>query len=204
MTDDLDPLRRAMGDLAEHGGNADLYERSLATSRRMRRRGTMLNVGATAIAVLGIGAGIAAINGGAPGRGPVVGLSGPVSTPTLRSPSPAQSPPASSPPTRSPASSASSRAPVSDGCPVRASTLQRVAQLSDGYRIDADSVECWKGWASAGLTAPTPDQQGDGVILFRYDPDRGWRRHSEGSAFDCADLGIKKTSGDQPPFCTYN
>jgi hypothetical protein len=47
----------------------------------------------------------------------------------------------------------------------------------------------------ADSEGPTPS---DGVYLFQYRTGSGWRYHSQGSAFDCADLGI--TSGN-PPFC---
>ncbi|MET8147168.1 hypothetical protein ACIBSW_11990 [Actinoplanes sp. NPDC049668] len=57
------------------------------------------------------------------------------------------------------------------------------------------SVECWKSWATADPEGPTP---GDGVYLFHYKTGTGWRYHSQGSGYDCADLGI--TAGD-PPFC---
>ena len=51
MTDDLGPLRQAMSDLSEHGGSADLYERTLRKSRQSQRRAA-LATGAAAVAVV--------------------------------------------------------------------------------------------------------------------------------------------------------
>jgi hypothetical protein len=85
-----------------------------------------------------------------------------------------------------------------DGCPVTAATLDRVPGLPDGYRINPDTVQCWKDWA----TGWDRNQQGDGMYLFRYGPSRGWRIHGQGSAFDCAALGSPKDPDDPPPFCS--
>lgn len=52
MTDNLGPLRQAMSDLSEHGGSADLYERSLRKSRQSQRR-AMLATGAAVVFALG-------------------------------------------------------------------------------------------------------------------------------------------------------
>lgn len=214
MTDDLGPLRRAMDHLAEHGGNPDLYQNVLARSRRLRRRTNMITGGAAAIAVLAVGVGIAAVNGVRPEATPIAvpsASASPSPSPSTspspsHSPSPSRSATSSGPRTSAPASSApaSSRssADADDGCPVRASTLRRVADLPDDFGIDASSVECWRGWASAAPAYP-PGTVGDGVIIFRYDPDRGWYEHSRGSAIDCASLGIRETPGDQPPFCSF-
>ncbi|MCG5438087.1 hypothetical protein [Micromonospora foliorum] len=51
MTDNLGPLRQAMSDLSEHGGTADMYERSLRRSRQSQRR-IALATGAAATAVV--------------------------------------------------------------------------------------------------------------------------------------------------------
>ncbi|MFC0031533.1 hypothetical protein ACFFMM_18610 [Micromonospora chaiyaphumensis] len=85
------------------------------------------------------------------------------------------------------------------GCPVTAATLDRVPGLPGGYRIAADTVDCWKGWA----TGWDRNQQGDGMYLFRYSTSQGWRVHGQGSAFDCATLGIPKDPDDPPPFCSF-
>jgi len=42
---------------------------------------------------------------------------------------------------------------------------------------------------------------GDGSYLFRYTAKGGWRFYAEGSAFECADLGIQVDPNDPPPFC---
>ena len=238
MTDDHGRLRHAMADLAEHGGNTDMYERALARSRQVRRRNVALTSGAAAVAVLGLTAGIVGTTGGTrpdtsvAASPSVPATSDPGPSPTRRpSPVPSSAVPSSAapssavPPSAAPRSSApagtspsrtapatepagkpASKPPSSpprtaDGCPVRKSTLQKISELPEGYRLTA--VECWHGWASAGVIAPSPDLQGDGLILFRY---RGgtWERHSEGSGYFCADLGIEEIPGDPPPFCTFN
>ncbi|MEV4702271.1 hypothetical protein [Actinoplanes sp. NPDC049316] len=92
---------------------------------------------------------------------------------------------------------AATRVPAgTDGCPVQASTLQRAAGLSAGYRIKPADVRCSQGWATAGVTAPSPEQQGDGVILFKYAAaSKTWKKVGEGSSLDCADYGILKSAG---------
>ncbi|WP_199511310.1 hypothetical protein [Nucisporomicrobium flavum] len=101
--------------------------------------------------------------------------------------------------TRAPEPTAT-RAPAgTDGCPVQAATLQRAAHLSAGYRIKAADVRCSQGWATAGLTAPSPEQQGDGVILFKYAAaSKTWKKVGEGSSLDCEDFGMPKSTG----FCS--
>ena len=83
-----------------------------------------------------------------------------------------------------------------DGCPVKPATLARVAHLPAGYRIDGSSLKCSQGWAVAGLIAPSPDMQGDGVLLFKYaESSRTWKKKGEGSALECADFGIPESTG---------
>ncbi|WP_433311375.1 hypothetical protein ACQP0U_24780 [Micromonospora sp. CA-269861] len=57
-------------------------------------------------------------------------------------------------------------------------------------------MECWKGWATAEPDGPAT---GDGVYLFQYKTGTGWRYHSQGSAYDCKNLGINEPA----PFCQY-
>jgi hypothetical protein len=201
MTDDFNRLRGAMNDLAEHGGSPDLYERALHTSRRLRRR-SALATGATAAAgVVAIVTGVALSSGGVPGPTPPPGAQSPTVIPTATPPSPASAPPSPSVSTSTSPSPAATR-PASErpggGCPVTAATLNRVPGLPDGYRINPGTVGCWKDWAFGW----DPNQQGDGMYLFRYSPSRGWRVHGQGSAFDCAALGISKDPNDPPPFCS--
>jgi hypothetical protein len=88
-------------------------------------------------------------------------------------------------------------------CP-NAATLQAVAKLDTGYRIDASTVDCWKKWAVAGTKAPTVAEQGDGLTLFRYTAATGqWKKTSEGSSFDCAaDLALAP-GAKHPTWCTF-
>ncbi|MFI7606133.1 hypothetical protein ACIBTV_13505 [Micromonospora sp. NPDC049366] len=98
-----------------------------------------------------------------------------------------------------PAGTLPTRPRPEQGCPVEARTLDRAPGLPPGYRVSADTVECWRNWASGWQR----DQAGDGMYLFRYTQQRGWRVHASGSSFDCAELGIPKDPDDPPPFCTY-
>ncbi|MEU7981771.1 hypothetical protein AB0B63_24975 [Micromonospora sp. NPDC049081] len=66
MTDDLGPLRQAMSDLSEHGGSADLYERTLRRSRQTQRRATIATGVAAATVVFAIGGTVAFVAGHRP------------------------------------------------------------------------------------------------------------------------------------------
>ncbi|MFY1705582.1 hypothetical protein ACN28G_28360 [Micromonospora sp. WMMA1923] len=59
MTDHFGPLRQAMSDLSEHGGSADLYERSLRRSRQSQRRATLVTGTTAAAVVLALGGTVA-------------------------------------------------------------------------------------------------------------------------------------------------
>ncbi|MFI7542092.1 hypothetical protein [Actinoplanes sp. NPDC049599] len=103
-----------------------------------------------------------------------------------------------------PAPVASSPSSAGDGCPVTAAALQQVVDLPAGWRIEASSIECSHGWAQAGVTAPTPEQQGDGVVLFSYDPAAGaWVDKGQGSSVDCAALGVPRQAGRALSVCYY-
>ena len=80
-------------------------------------------------------------------------------------------------------------------CP-SAKALEKLVDLPEGWHFVPSKVQCWKGWATAEPRRTTP---GDGVYLFRYHAGTGWRYHSQGSAFDCKDLGINEPA----PFCGY-
>lgn len=200
MSDNLGPLRRAMNDLAEHGGNTDLYERSLRRSRQLQRRTTVASGAAAAAVVFAIGGAIAvaaADRAGPPDpvatRPPVVSAASTSAAPSVApSMSPSTTPP-STPPSRPPSSSPTSNRPQYPDCP-SAKTLERLADLPDGWSFPSSGVECWRTWATAEPKSPTP---GDGIYLFQFRSGT-WRFHSEGSGYQCADLGI--TSGN-PPFC---
>ncbi|MBG0566628.1 hypothetical protein [Actinoplanes aureus] len=198
MTDEFGPLRQAMSDLAEHGGNTDLYERSLRTSRKLQRR-TALVVGSAGVAVVfAIGGAVAVATANRPGpptpaaTQPAAPSTAPTSAPSVAptSAAPSTTPPSSVPPT----SSRTSNRPRYPDCP-SAKTLEKLADLPKDWRFVPSSVECWKDWATA---APEGPNLGDGIYLFRYKAGTGWRFHSEGSGFICQELGI--TSGN-PPFC---
>jgi hypothetical protein len=218
MNDDLSTLRQSLNDLSEHGGSADLYDRTLRTSRRLGRHRALASGAAVAAAVLAVAVPVG-----------LAGLREPVTPSVATAPSAAPSAPATTaarpdPPSPSAAPSqpsaavsqpsasssrGSSRKPSSPpdrpsypACP-SAATLARVAELSDGWTFERGGVECWRDWATAAPVAPSPELQGDGIHLFRYDSARGrWKQHSEGSGYSCTDLGIPKTQ-DKPHFCDW-
>ena len=107
----------------------------------------------------------------------------------------------SAPTTADPVTPATSRAvaPTKSAggvkCP-SAKALEKLVDLPKGWYFVPSSVECWKGWATVDPEGPTP---GDGVYLFRYKSSTGWRYHSQGSGYDCKDLGINEPA----PFCQY-
>ena len=113
--------------------------------------------------------------------------------PATRLPSTSATPSASATPARQVHSS-----PRSDPrypCRVTVSTLDH----APGARLPVDphSLLCWHNWAIAEPLNPP----GDGSYLFRYTATGGWRFYAEGSAFECADLGIQVDPNDPPPFC---
>ncbi|UQU66685.1 hypothetical protein COUCH_10640 [Couchioplanes caeruleus] len=208
--DDLPVLRRAMAGLAEHGGSTDLYDRTLRTSRRLARRRAIASGGAVAAAVLAIGVPVALAQrqqspvlppATVPSADPSV--SAEPSTPATTATPRRTVTPAGTTPTRretthrpsSPRTSSSSR-PPDTGCPVSAATLEDAAGLPAGYRIKPADIRCSQGWATAGVTAPSPEQQGDGVIIFKYTRStKTWKKAGEGSDVQCADYGMPKSTG---------
>jgi hypothetical protein len=210
MSDDFDRLRQAMSDLSEHGGEADLYERTLRTSRRMTRRRNAAVAGAVAAAVLAVAVPVAIVDRDRPASPPIAGRPTPSpdrsATPT---PDRSSTPDRTSKPPRgsisskplTPSTTARSSSPA-DGCPVTAATLTEAADLPDGFRITAASITCYLGWAEGWTKAPTDGQQGDGITLFRYDRSRAkWTEVAQGSALECADYGVPKGVRVRLPGC---
>ncbi len=78
-------------------------------------------------------------------------------------------------------------------CP-SAKALERLVDLPEDWYFPASNVHCWKDWATAWPAGPN---LGDGAYFFHYRPSAGWKYHSQGSAVDCASLGIKEPS----PIC---
>jgi hypothetical protein len=87
-------------------------------------------------------------------------------------------------------------------CPVSAETLQKASRMPAGWRIDESGIECAQGWAQAGMIAPSPEQQGDGVTLFRFDTSAGeWVETEQGSSIDCAERGIPQAAARKLSVC---
>ncbi|GAA1643730.1 hypothetical protein [Actinoplanes couchii] len=81
-------------------------------------------------------------------------------------------------------------APKPDECP-SAQTLEGLTtELPEGWSFT--DVTCAEGWAAA---TPKGPKTGDGVYLFQK-TGTTWKYHSQGSGFDCKDLGL-----DAAPFC---
>jgi hypothetical protein len=195
MSDDLNRLRQSMSQLAEHGGNTDLHERALQTSRRMDRRRAIAS--GVAVAVLTIGVSLALIQRQQSHPTPADTATAPATAPATgtATPGPSTGPTPTSRPTSS-SPSAPGRSTSGDGCPVSASALDKVADYPVGWKIDAASIRCSRGWAVAGVIAPTPDQQGNGVIVFRYDTGTGkWKKKGEGSDIECAAFDMPPSTG---------
>ncbi|MEU1607122.1 hypothetical protein [Micromonospora matsumotoense] len=106
---------------------------------------------------------------------------------------------APSPDSPSPTRKAVSPTPAATraACPVSAATLQQASGLDrKTHRIDPDHIKCARRWATAGVIAVDPGQQGDGVLVFAHSAS-GWKKIGEGSALECSPYGIPKEIGDQ-------
>lgn len=126
-------------------------------------------------------------------------VAAPASAPATTAPEATAAPKTTTPPTATTAPKAtktSDRTAASPGCP-SAKDLERLVDLPKDWYFVPSSVECWKGWATARPDGPN---HGDGDYLFRYQRSAGWKYHSQGSAYDCADLGIK----EEGPICGHN
>ncbi|WP_431925833.1 hypothetical protein [Micromonospora wenchangensis] len=127
--------------------------------------------------------------------GPAAGSPGPVTGSDAASPPPGGTAAPSSAGSPSPTRGAASATPAA--CPVGAATLQQVSGLDRRtHRIDPDHIRCARQWATAGVIAVDPSQQGDGVLLFAHSAS-GWKKIGEGSALECSPYGIPKEIGDQ-------
>ncbi|TNH29911.1 hypothetical protein FHG89_10410 [Micromonospora orduensis] len=123
---------------------------------------------------------------------PVAGAGATTPAPSATPSSATTSGDASSTPSAAPSPSASTRG----ACPVSAATLHKAAGLGSTHRIDPDHIKCARRWATAGVIAVDPAQQGDGVIVFEYAAGR-WKKIGEGSALECSSFGIPNEIGDQ-------
>jgi hypothetical protein len=207
MTDNLGPLRQAMSDLSEHGGATDMYQRSLRRSRQVQRRNRIATGTAAAVVVFAVAGAVPFVIGSRPHplTPAATATPPPSTTPASVAPSITPSrpePSATKPSSKTPKSTHTTERPRYPDCP-SAKSLERIARdlppdeaLPDNWQFPASTVECWRTWATA---VPEGPGTGDGVYLFRYKSDTGWRYHSQGSGYQCADLGI--TSGN-PPFCS--
>ena len=125
----------------------------------------------------------------------VAASSAPASSAAVPSAVPTSAAPATVAPATSAAPAKKPSGRPAAGCP-SAKTLERLVDLPRDKHIVAASVQCWKSWAWADAKGPKP---GDGIYLFHRRPGQGWQYHSQGSAFECRDLGIHEPA----PFCQY-
>ncbi|MGC5311363.1 hypothetical protein [Micromonospora zamorensis] len=124
MTDNLGPLRQAMSDLSQHGGAADMYERSLRRSRQIQRRRAVTAGVAAAAVVFAIGG-------------------------TVAFAARDQRPDAVTPP----ASARTSDGPQNSDCP-STKTLGAMVELPAGWSFASREVECVEAWAAADVDRP--------------------------------------------------
>ncbi|AEV88931.1 hypothetical protein ACWT_7922 [Actinoplanes sp. SE50] len=182
MNDDFTVLRETMDQLSAHGGNADLHDRMLTTSRRITRRNRIVASAAVAVAVVAIATPFTLVATRDSAPGPVVATQPSVAT---TSPSPA---PSSGEPltphhhTMVPASPAG-------GCPVTQQQLidtvkaydSRWYQPGDKWR----DLECHDGWASAWYVQKVKNSD-PGATVFKYDTaTRKWVVIGSGSGDYC-------------------
>jgi hypothetical protein len=121
----------------------------------------------------------------------------PASAPASSAPARASSAPAtasSAPATETPAARDSLDPEHGSGVCPPAKEFEKLVDLPEGWHFKR--VKCWKSWATAEPEGPN---KGDGIYLFRYASDAGWRYHSQGSGYFCKDLGINESA----PFCQY-
>lgn len=163
---DFDPLRRALTDLSERAADADLYDRSLRTSRRLaRRRRTFTGAAAVLLAI------------------PILlfGGNGSSQTPTYPGAGPSS---AATPPTASPNAT---RLP---GCPVDSTKLYTALQTNTAITQNLPSslsglqgVSCYQDYATALTKAPGADTAS---VLFHYDRTTSvWSAIDFGSSMTC-------------------
>jgi len=120
----------------------------------------------------------------------------PVARPVSAAPvSPSSAPTSVTPSATAPTSVKAKPSQRTAPCP-SAKALEKLAELPQDWRFIPSSVECWQDWATADPEGPS---DGDGIYLFRYRAGKGWKYHSQGSAYDCAELGIREPA----PFCQY-
>lgn len=110
------------------------------------------------------------------------------STPEAAAPGTTTAAPASSSP--APVTTTTEAAPHPEACPSAKTFEGLTDKLPAGWSFT--DVTCAEGWAAATPKGPS---QGDGVYLFQK-TGTTWKYHSQGSGFDCKDLGI-----DEAPFC---
>lgn len=173
MNDELTRLRHGLAEIAEQGGNADLYDRVLRTSYRitMRRRLALCTAG-LAVAALAVGVPLALRPDGSRQPAPAASTSAspaPTTTPTT-TPSPSTAPPTT----------------AAVGCPASPETLLEALQASEFFaRAGAPTtmlvLACHQEYAAArGIGgSPTSDQ----YVLFRFDtPRQRWRAVNVGNS----------------------
>ncbi|BEL11006.1 hypothetical protein Q0Z83_091970 [Actinoplanes sichuanensis] len=182
MSDDFTRLRDTMGELAELGGDTDLHDRVMHTSRRLGRRRRLAATAAVAAVAVVLAAPIAWANGrqAAP---PAVATQPSPSLVSTTPPGPVPSPSTPS----SPSTPASPRVTKTDGCPIDEDTFKAV--LADGRPIKPGDriagIECHQGYAAGRLVQATPDSD-PGTAILRYDESTGrWQRVGSGSAEVC-------------------
>ncbi|BCY15296.1 hypothetical protein [Actinoplanes sp. L3-i22] len=186
MNEDFSVLRETMGRLSEHGGEADLHDRMLATSRRITRRNRVVGTAAVAVAIVAIGTPFALA--GTRGAAPDPNVATQPSVTFSPAPSVSGSPSATPSSPTSSRSSTSSTPTVQNGCPVTSQVLFDAVEADGGQVKSGDKwrdIECHDGWASAWYLQKVPT--GDpGATVFKYSEAAGkWTAVGSGSGDYC-------------------
>lgn len=184
MSDDLRLLRQGLSELAEEGGNADLYDRVLRTSHKLKVRRRVI-ASSTAAAVVGLAAVVPlALRPSSDEHPP------PAASRTSTTTSPVTPPPTTPPPVTS----------VSASCPVRGETLLAALKTTDMYARAGKpgallDVVCYGAFASARDAGGGQPNR----ILFGFDAATGrWKPLNVGSANYCAGFVPAEVASHMP------
>lgn len=200
MNEDHELLRQTMSDLAEHGGNTDLYDRTLRASRRLGRNRWIATISGLAAAILVIAAPIAVANVKRAAPPAIVAV-----TPTITTPVPTQ--PVTSAPSVPPSSptgetSTGTAKGNSSGCPVTAAKLDKARTARSGGTMENPiaEIECHSGYATGRYFSDSADTE---TAIFQYSANNEkWKWLGSGSAGFCESL-LPRAMWDKFSVCDY-
>jgi hypothetical protein len=191
MNDDFTVLRETMDSLSEHGGDADLRDRMLRTSRRITRRNRIIGTAAAVVAVIAIGTPFA-LAGNRQADPHVVATQPSVTAVPAPRVSASSSPSVST-------SSRSTGTAGATGCPV---SSQQLFDALDGDVKPGDKwrdIECHNGWASAWYVQKVPISD-PGATVFTWKGGK-WTAVGSGSGDYCTAYLPRGEWGKFPKAC---